>query len=76
MHSNNFVQYFFFEFKIILTNVRIVFHFFKMSNDRTTNDDQLKEEQIDSMWQELTGISADPPEQRDICECCRYGLSL
>lgn len=33
--------------------------------------DEAGEEQNDVTWQELIGIVADPPDQRDICESCR-----
>lgn len=29
------------------------------------------DEQVDSLWQDLTDIAADPPSQREICESCR-----
>lgn len=45
-----------------------------MANDqinKKSNFEETVEEPIDSTWQELVGISPDPPDQRNICESCR-----
>lgn len=52
-------------------HVRTFYEILGRFNQEMDRNEATKEEQVDSLWQDLTDIAADPPSQREICESCR-----